>query len=51
MSVKILLLVLGAFGLGVLVGARQWVALLLLAAGFVAWCWLRPPPNRPLIPR
>ncbi len=51
MSLKVLMLVLAAFGFGVLVGARQWVALFLIATCFVVWCWLRPPPKRPLIDR
>jgi len=45
-SRKTLPLVLAAFGVGVLVGAGHWMALL-LASGFVAWCRLgHPPANR-----
>ena len=35
---------LASFVVGVFVGAGLWVALVVIAAGLVAWHWLGPPP-------
>ena len=39
-----LITALASFVVGVFVGAGLWVALVVLAAGLVAWRWLGPPP-------
>lgn len=49
---KLMLLCLGSFVLGVFVGARMWAALLFCAVIVAAWCFgvPRPPPDLPAKP-